>query len=99
MDDLVNLTSGEQPIDGTNHDGQRIPSINGDNSRHSSGDNSRRGGVGVTLLVIANYDILRKEVHNFRFNDGSSIPIEELIRQGINIDTLPAIYRNKTEPL
>ena len=52
---------------------------------------------GTNLLVIADYDVVKKELINARLADGSPIPIGELRLLAREADILPSIFDAKTQ--
>ena len=52
---------------------------------------------GTNLLVIADYDVIKKELINARLADGSPIPIGELRLLARVADILPSIFDAKTQ--
>ena len=52
---------------------------------------------GANLLVIADYDVIKKELINARLADGSPIPIGELRLLARDADILPSIFDAKTQ--
>ena len=52
---------------------------------------------GTNLLVIADYDVIKKELINARLADGSPIPIGELRLLARDADILPSIFDAKTQ--
>ncbi len=52
---------------------------------------------GTNLLVIADYDVIKKELINARLADGSPIPIGELRLLAREADILPSIFDAKTQ--
>ena len=67
--------------------------------RIESGDGINDSGSDVTLLVIADYDILKRELTNVRLDDGNPVPITTLIREGVKFNVLPAVFNSYSEPL
>ena len=52
---------------------------------------------GTNLLVMADYDVIKKELVNARLADGSPIPIGELRQLAREADILPSIFDAKTQ--
>ena len=53
----------------------------------------------TALLVIADYDVVHRELVNARLCDGTPIPVGELRRLACDADILPAMFRAKTQKL
>lgn len=53
----------------------------------------------TALLVIADYDVIHRELVNARLCDGTPIPVGELRRLACDADILPAVFRAKTQKL
>ncbi len=54
---------------------------------------------GPRLLLIADYDVIDKELRNGRLGDGTPIPIEKIRDLACQSDILPAIFRGVSQPL
>lgn len=53
----------------------------------------------TTLLVIADYDVVHRELVNARLCDDTPIPMSELRRLACDADILPGVFRAKTQKL
>ena len=53
----------------------------------------------TALLVIADYDVVHRELANARLCDGTPIPMQELRRLACDADILPGVFRAKTQKL
>lgn len=53
----------------------------------------------TALLVIADYDVVHRELVNARLCDGAPIPVGELRRLACDADILPGVFRAKTQEL
>ncbi len=62
------------------------------------GDESGRSR-GTRLLLIADYDVITKELGNGRLADGTPLPAQEIRRLACDADVLPAIFRGASQPL
>ena len=60
------------------------------------GDGRSRG---ARLLLIADYDVIAKELKNGRLSDGTPIPTKEIRRLACDAEILPAIFRGASQPL
>nr|MDE0500455.1 DUF222 domain-containing protein [bacterium] len=54
---------------------------------------------GPRLLLIADYDVVSRELRNGRLGDGTPIPIEKIRDLACQSDILPAIFRGMSQPL
>ena len=54
---------------------------------------------GPRLLLIADYDVIDRELRNGRLGDGTPIPIEKIRDLACQSDILPAIFRGVSQPL
>ena len=53
----------------------------------------------VKLLVIADYDVVARELHNARLENGTPIPASELRRLACDAQILPAIFGGPSVPM
>ena len=53
----------------------------------------------VALMVVADYDVINQELINARLADGSSIPMDELVRLACDADILPGVFRSATQEM
>ncbi|MDE0121479.1 MAG: DUF222 domain-containing protein [bacterium] len=53
----------------------------------------------VKLLVIADYDMVNRQLHNVRLENGIPIPASELRRLACDAQILPAIFRGPSVPM
>ena len=54
---------------------------------------------GPRLLLIADYNVVNRELHNGRLGDGTPIPTEKIRDLACQSDILPAIFRGVSQPL
>ncbi|MCQ3812725.1 MAG: DUF222 domain-containing protein [Acidimicrobiia bacterium] len=54
---------------------------------------------GIALMVVADYDVVNQELVNARLADGSSIPMDELVRLACDADILPGVFRAATQEM
>ena len=54
---------------------------------------------GPRLLLIADYDVIDKELRNGRLSDGTPIPIQKVRDLACEAEILPAIFRGVSQPL
>ena len=54
---------------------------------------------GPRLLLIADYDIVSRELRNGRLGDGTPIPVEKIRDLACQSDILPGIFRGASQPL
>ena len=54
---------------------------------------------GPRLLLIADYDVIDKELRNGRLGDGTPIPTEKIRDLACQSEILPAIFRGVSQPL
>jgi len=54
---------------------------------------------GPRLLLIADYDIIDRELRNGRLGDGTPIPTEKIRDLACQADILPAIFKGVSQPL
>ena len=54
---------------------------------------------GPRLLLIADYDVVSRELRNGRLGDGTPIPVEKIRDLACQSDILPAIFRGMSQPL
>ena len=53
----------------------------------------------VTLLVIADYDTVSRELRNLRFDDGLPVPPDQIAQLAAGAKILPAIFNTDGDPL
>ena len=53
----------------------------------------------TTLLVIADYDTVTRELHNLRYDDGHAVPAEQIAKLAAQAKILPAIFNAEGDPL
>ena len=54
---------------------------------------------GPRLLLIADYDVVSRELRNGRLGDGTPIPVEKIRDLACQSDILPGIFRGVSQPL
>jgi len=54
---------------------------------------------GPRLLLIADYDVISRELRNGRLGDGTPIPVEKIRDLACESDVLPGIFRGVSQPL
>ncbi|MDE0232791.1 MAG: DUF222 domain-containing protein [bacterium] len=54
---------------------------------------------GPRLLLIADYDVINRELQNGRLGDGTPIPAEKIRDLACQADILPAIFKGVSQPL
>ena len=54
---------------------------------------------GPRLLLIADYDVISRELRNGRLGDGTPIPVEKIRDLACQSDILPGIFRGASQPL
>ena len=54
---------------------------------------------GPRLLLIADYDVIDRELRNGRLGDGTPIPIEKIRDLACQADILPAVFRGVSQPM
>ncbi|MDE0235542.1 MAG: DUF222 domain-containing protein, partial [bacterium] len=54
---------------------------------------------GPRLLLIADYDVINRELQNGRLGDGTPIPVEKIRDLACQSDILPAIFKGVSQPL
>jgi len=54
---------------------------------------------GPRLLLIADYDVINRELRNGRLGDGTPIPVEKIRDLACQSDILPVIFRGVSQPL
>ena len=54
---------------------------------------------GPRLLLIADYDVINRELTNGRLGDGTPIPVEKIRDLACQSDILPAIFKGVSQPL
>ncbi|MDE0601349.1 MAG: DUF222 domain-containing protein [bacterium] len=54
---------------------------------------------GPRLLLIADYDVINRELRNGRLGDGTPIPVEKIRDLACQSDILPAIFKGVSQPL
>ena len=54
---------------------------------------------GARLLLIADYDVIAKELKNGRLSDGTPIPAQRVRELACEAEILPAIFRGASQPL
>ena len=66
---------------------------------------TRPGGVddgssrGTRLLLIADYDVITRALHNGRLPDGTPIPAQKIRDLACDAEILPAVFRGVSQPL
>ena len=53
----------------------------------------------TTLLVIADYDVVSRELRNLRYDDGVPVPPERIARLAADAKILPAVFSAEGDPL
>ena len=53
----------------------------------------------VTLLMIADYDTITRELRNLRYDDGLPVPADQIARLAAGARILPAIFNAEGDPL
>jgi len=56
------------------------------------------GGPPVTIVVVATYDAITKQM-TAELPDGTAIPIEEFVKLAVKANILPAIFDSNGQPL
>ena len=64
---------------------------------HKDDEDSRPSGP--RLLLIADYDIVSRELRNGRLGDGTPIPVAKIRDLACQSDILPGIFRGTSQPL
>ena len=54
---------------------------------------------GTRLLLIADYDVITKELGKARLADGTPLPTQEIRRLACDAEILPALFRGASQPL
>ena len=54
---------------------------------------------GPRLLLIADYDVVSRELGNGRLGDGTPVPVQKVRDLACQSDILPAIFRGVSQPL
>ena len=62
-------------------------------------DEENPGPRGPRLLLIADYDVVSRELRNGRLGDGTPIPVEKIRDLACQSDILPGIFRGVSQPL
>ena len=62
-------------------------------------DEKNTGPRGPRLLLIADYDVVSRELRNGRLGDGTPIPVEKIRHLACQSDILPGIFRGVSQPL
>ena len=62
-------------------------------------DDGRVRVRGPRLLLIADYDVIDRELRDGRLGDGTPIPVEKIRDLACQSDILPAIFRGVSQPL
>ena len=66
----------------------------------TSGDGEKNGrSRGARLLLIADYDVITRELRNCRLSDGTPIPVQKVREMACDAEILPAIFRGASQPL
>ena len=53
----------------------------------------------VTLLMIADYDTVARQLRNLRYDDGLPVPVDQIARLAAGAKILPAIFDAEGDPL
>ena len=53
----------------------------------------------ATLLVIADYDAVSRELRNVRYDDGLPVPVEQIAAVAADAKILPAFFKSEGDPL
>ena len=53
----------------------------------------------VTLLMIADYDTVARQLRNLRYDDGMPVPVDQIARLAAGAKILPAIFDAEGDPL
>ena len=64
---------------------------------HKDDEESRPNGP--RLLLIADYDVISRELRNGRLGDGTPIPVKKIRDLACQSDILPGIFRGASQPL
>ena len=62
-------------------------------------DNDTGRVRGPRLLLIADYDVINRELRNGRLGDGTPIPVDKIRDLACQSDILPAIFKGISQPL
>ena len=62
-------------------------------------DEDSSGPRGPRLLLIADYDVVSRELRNGRLGDGTPVPVEKIRDLACRSDILPGIFRGVSQPL
>ncbi len=73
------------------------------NNSNSEGNGNSEGGERKqrrpTLILTADWDVLKKQMTNTRLLDDTPIPVAEAIKLACEADILPAVFNSKTQKL
>ncbi|MCY4256786.1 MAG: DUF222 domain-containing protein, partial [bacterium] len=73
------------------------------NNSNSEGNGNSEGGERKqrrpTLILTADWDVLKKQMTNTRLLDDTPIPVAEAIKLACEADILPAVFNTKTQKL
>ncbi len=77
--------------------------LNTDSKNNGSSEGNSEGGERKqrrpTLILTADWDVLKKQMTNTRLLDDTPIPVTEAIKLACEADILPAVFNTKTQKL
>ena len=77
--------------------------LNTDSKNNGSSEGNSEGGERKqrrpTLILTADWDVLKKQMTNTRLLDDTPIPVAEAIKLACEADILPAVFNTKTQKL
>ena len=92
---IRNKNTAENPKNLTGFDQTLADAL--ENLMSTQGDTSKPQRS--TLILTADWDILKQKMANTRLVDGTQIPISEALKLACNADILPAVFNTKTQQL
>ncbi|MCY4257214.1 MAG: DUF222 domain-containing protein [bacterium] len=73
--------------------------LNTDNKNNGNSEGGERKQRRPTLILTADWDVLKKQMINTRLLDDTPIPVTEAIKLACEADILPAVFNTKTQKL
>ena len=70
-----------------------------DNKNNGNSEGGERKQRRPTLILTADWDVLKKQMTNTRLLDDTPIPVAEAIKLACKADILPAVFNTKTQKL
>ena len=70
-----------------------------DNKNNGNSEGGERKQRRPTLILTADWDVLKKQMTNTRLLDDTPIPVTEAIKLACEADILPAVFNTKTQKL